>query len=213
LFATGRRATYSISPRLMPMSLSSWSESFDNSLAASRYRRRAFSFSEIVLREIIFSFLFCSQQAVCLLHYEMRASPRSGRFVIGSPDMRFSHCLLPPNVRGHSRQNQKIVESSLFGRFSQQESQKYCFVNSSWVLMQRRKHKVVRNLNRRALRPTPKRTISTNIKDRGICIDALGLRPLARPSERQAKRDRRPRFQGPALSSRRLFRRPETGGR
>ena len=47
--------------------------------------------------------------------------------------MRFSHFLRPSNVRGYSRQNQKIVESALFGSFLQQESQKYCCVNPSWL--------------------------------------------------------------------------------
>jgi len=46
--------------------------------------------------------------------------------------MRFSHCLLPLNVRESSRaKSKKIAESRLFGRFRQQESQKYCCVNPS----------------------------------------------------------------------------------
>src|SRR3984957_19009720 len=51
--ATERRTMNSISPRRMPMSSSSRSESCDNSRTASRYRRQAVSFSEIVLRGVI----------------------------------------------------------------------------------------------------------------------------------------------------------------
>src|ERR1700722_18006122 len=51
--ATERRTMNSMSPRRMPMSSSSRSESCDNSRTASRYRRQAVSFSEIVLRGVI----------------------------------------------------------------------------------------------------------------------------------------------------------------
>jgi hypothetical protein len=35
--------------------------------------------------------------------------------------MRFSHFLLPSHVRVYSRQNQKVVESALFGLFVAEE--------------------------------------------------------------------------------------------
>jgi hypothetical protein len=79
--------------------------------------------------------------------------------------MRFSNCLLPSNVMSHSRQNKKIAESSLFGWFRRQESQKYCCVNLSWVRMRRRKHKVVTSRHLGGLQASPKGTISMTLSN------------------------------------------------
>jgi hypothetical protein len=47
--------------------------------------------------------------------------------------MRFLHCLPLSKVRSHCRQNQKIVESLLFERFSFAGKLEMLCVNPSWV--------------------------------------------------------------------------------
>jgi hypothetical protein len=69
--------------------------------------------------------------------------------------MRFSHCLLPSDVRGDPGQNQKLEESSLFWRFSQKESRKFCCVNFSWLETRHRKHKAVTSRHRRRVGAMP----------------------------------------------------------
>src|SRR5208282_27287 len=73
------RTMSSMSQRRMPLSHSSWSENWDNSRTASRYRRQALIFSEIILRVIILTpFLApCADWAANLsLPARMTATPR-----------------------------------------------------------------------------------------------------------------------------------------
>jgi hypothetical protein len=65
--------------------------------------------------------------------------------------MRFSHCLLPSNVRGPCQAKSKSRVISAIWVVRQQESQKYCCVKPSWLEMRRHKHKVVTIRDRRGV--------------------------------------------------------------
>lgn len=86
-----------------------------------------------------------------MLHCEVMPRAGSSRLGIESQTCVFRIACVRPTSGNIPGEIKKIVESMLFGRFRQQQSQKCCFVNPSWLEMRRRKHKVVTSRHRRGV--------------------------------------------------------------
>ena len=86
-----------------------------------------------------------------MLHCEVMPRAGSSRLGIGEPDMRFSHCLRPSNVREYSRRNQKNRGINAIWAISSAGKSEILFCESLMVGMRRRKHKVVTSRHRRGV--------------------------------------------------------------